>query len=331
MVDINKILEQALKKDASDIHLMVESKPMYRIGNSLVKMEGATALQNEDMNSIYKHFTKGNMVYELNGINVDVNLSYSNQKPVYTMKILKNKLPEYDELGLPEVLRKMTHQEQGLILVVGNKKSGKTTTLNALVRNINETQNKKIITLEKTIEYTHISRNSIIVQKQVGTDFENYAQGVKNALKEDCDVLIVEDIRNRETMEAVLEFVEEGHLVIAGVNSNSCNNAIEKIENFYNLNDQAQIKYALSTLLKIIISQKLILGAKGDLEMITEVIVPNAPKQNISLIKSLAKLYVQNKITLKQAKSQIQEKDVDILNNTIMKMRVKGTGSFFTP
>mgnify|MGYP003291389446 CR=1 FL=1 len=323
MVDINKIIEQAIKKDASDIHLMAESKPMYRIGNSLVKMEGAIALKNEDMSDIYKNFTKGNMVYEFNGINVDVNLSYSNQTPVYTMKILKNKLPEYEELGLPEILRKMTNQEQGLILVVGNRKSGKTTTLNALVRNINETQNKKIITLEKLIEYTHISRNSIIVQKQVGTDFENYAQGVKNALKEDCDVLVVEDIRNRETMEAVLEFVEEGHLVIAGINANSCSGAIEKLENLYNSNDQAQIKYALSTLLKLIISQKLILGTKGNLELITEVNAPGVPKQNISYIKSLAKLYVENKITLKQAKVQIDEKDADILNNTIMKMRIK--------
>ena len=323
MIDIDKIIEQAIKKEASHIHLMVESKPMYRIGNSLVKMEGATALKNEDMNNIYKNFTKGNTVYEFDGINVDVNLSYANKMPVYTMKILKNKLPEYDELGLPEISRKMTHQAQGLILVVGNKKSGKTTTLNALVRHINETQNKKIITLEKSIEYRHVSRNSIIVQKQVESDFETYAQGVKNALREDCDVLVVEDIRNRETMEVALEFIEEGHLVIAGINAKSCADAIEKIKNFYNLDDQAQIKYALSTLLKLIISQKLILGTKGELELLKEVTVPGAHKQNISLISSLAKLYVENKITLKQAKSQLEEKDVDTLNNTIMKMRIK--------
>ena len=296
MVDISKIIEQAVKKDASDIHLMAESKPMYRIGNSLVKMEGATALKNEDMNNIYKSFSKGNTVYEFDGINVDVNLSYSNQTPVYTMKILKNKLPEYDELGLPEILRKMTHQNQGLIFVVGNKKSGKTTTLNALVRHINETQNKKIITLEKTTEYTHISRNSVIVQKQVDLDFENYAKGVRGALKEDCDVLVIEDIRNRETMEAVLEFVEEGRLVIAGINANSCTSAIEKIENFYNLNEQSQIKYAISTLLKLVISQKLILGTKTNLELITEVIVPGVSTQDIKLTDSLARLYIENKI-----------------------------------
>ena len=329
MIDINKIIEQAVAKDASDIHLMVESKPMYRIGTALVKMEGAVALKNEDMSEIYKYFSKGSTaqnidtVYDYNGINVGVNLSFANKKPVYTMKILKKQLPEYEELELPDILRKMTHQTQGLILVAGNKKSGKTTTLNALVRHINETQNKKIVTLEKSIEYVHIPRNSVIVQKQVGTDFETYYDGVKNALREDCDVLVVEDIRNRETMETTLEMVEEGHLVIAGINTNSCTEATNKILNFYNLNDQSQIKYALSTLLKLVISQKLLLGTKGKLELVAEVVVPNDSKQSISLIDSVAKLYVENKITLKQAKSQLEEKDIDTLNKTIMKMRIK--------
>lgn len=323
MIDINKIVTQAVEKNATDIHLMVEAKPMYRIGTSLVKMEGGVALKHQDMNDIYNYFSKQNVAYEFDGVNVDVNLSFSNKVPVCTMKILKNKLPEYDELGLPEVLRKMTHQTQGLILVVGNKKSGKTTTLNALVRNINETQNKKIITLEKTIEYTHMPRNSIIVQKRVGEDFETYTQGVKNALKEDCDVLIIEDIRNRETMENALEMAEEGHLVIAGINAKSCEDAIEKILNFYNQNDQSQIKYALSTILKLIISQKLILGTKMELELVSEVVVSNDSRQNISLVDSLAKLYMENKITLKQAKSQLEESDIDKLNKTIMKMRIK--------
>lgn len=322
MIDINKVVEQAIKKDATDIHLMVESKPMYRIGNSLVKMECSTVLNNKDMDEVYSLFNKGNTAYDFNGINVDVNLSSANEVPVCTMKILKNKLPEYDELGLPDILRKMTYQEQGLILVAGNKKSGKTTTLNALVRHINETQNKKIIMLEKSIEYTHKTRNSVIVQKRVGLDFTTYSEGVKNALREDCDVLVVEDIRNRETMEAVLEMVEDGHLVIAGTNANSCENAINKIIHFYNENEQAQIKYALDTSLKVVTAQKLLVGIDGNLEMISEVVVTNNLKQNISLVNSLAKLYVENKITLKQAKSQLEENDLDLLNKTIMKMNL---------
>ncbi len=323
MIDINNIIAQGLKKDASDIHLMKDLKPMYRIGNALVKMEDTVELNNKDMNEIYTYFTKNNIAYDFNGIKVDVNLASANRTPVCTIKILKNKLPEYEDLRLPDILRKMTYQEQGLILVVGNKKSGKTTTLNALIRHINETQNKKIITLEKTMEYTHKSRNSIIIQKQVGRDFQTYCEGVKNALREDCDVLVVEDIRNRETMEAVLEMIEEGNLVIAGMNTKSCADAIDKITNFYNENDQSQIKYALSSLLKVVIAQKLLLGTKGNLELVPEVMVVNNPKQSISLISSLAKLYAENKITLKQAKSQLEAKDLDLLNKTIMKMRIK--------
>ena len=136
-------------------------------------------------------------------------------------------------------------------------------------------------------------------------------------------MLVIEDIRNRQTMEAVLEYIEEGHLVIAGINSKSYNEAIEKIMNFYNLEDQTHIKYALSKLLKLVISQKLLLGTKGKLELVSEVVVDESFKQNISWIDSLARLYVDNKITLKQAKSQIEENDFDILNKTIMKMRIK--------
>lgn len=327
MVDIHKIIEQALKKGATDIHLMVKSKPIYRIGDSLVKMESATVLKNEDMNEIKnKIFNKSksmDAMYQYEGTNLRVNLSYSNNMPVYTMKILRKELPEYEELELPEILRKMTHQTQGLILVAGNRKSGKTTTLNALVRNINETQNKKIITLEKIVEYEHTSRNSVIVQKQVGQDCATYLDGVKNALKEDCDVLVIEDIRNRETMDAVLEVAESGRLVIAGINSVSCVDAKEKIINFYDIKDQTQIKYELSTLLKLIISQKLIQGTKGKLELLSEVVVEGNSRQSISLINSLANLYVKNRITLKQAKAEIEEKDIDILNKTIMKMRIK--------
>lgn len=327
MIDIHKIIEQAVKKNATEIHLMSESKPIFRIGNSLVKMEGSNILEVEDMNEIKrKVFNKNKSVktmYEYKDTNLSVNVSFSNKVPVLTMKILKKELPEYEELELPEILRKMTHQTQGLILVAGNKKSGKTTTLNALIRHINETQNKKIITLEKLIEYKHIPRNSVIVQKQVGEDCNTYSDGIKNALKEDCDVLVVEDIRNRETMDAVLEVVESGRLVIAGINATSCTNANEKIINFYDIKEQTHIKYLLSTLLQLVISQKLLVGTKGKLELVSEVSVTNDSKQNISLINSLANLYVKNKITLKQAKAELQEKDIDSLNKTIMKMRIK--------
>ena len=329
MVNIHKIIEQALSKNASDIHLMLDEKPIYRVGAALVKMQESTALKIEDMDKIHEFFAKGNsqntvdVKYEYKGTNFEVNLASANKNPVCTMKVLKHELPEYEELGLPDVLRNTTHQSQGLILVAGNKKSGKTTTLNALVRHINETQNKKIITLEKNIEYKHNSRNSVIIQKQIGVDFLTYQEGVKNALKEDCDILVVEDIRNKETMETIFEIVEAGGLVIAGINTTTYEKVKEKIINFYDEKEQTRIKYLLSEFLKLVISQKLLLGTKGKLELLSEVTVPQNSKQNVSLINSLANLYVKNKITLKQAKSQIEEKDIDELNTIIMKKRIQ--------
>lgn len=360
MLDIDKIISQAIKKDATDIHFVLESKPMYRIGKSLVNMEGSTKLENEDMYQIYNYVIDGNLakeklfneaktldtIYKYNDINLGVNLSYSNRVPVCTMKIMKNELPEYKELGLPEIVRKVTNEPQGLILVTGKNKSGKTTTLNALVRHINETQNKKILTLEKTIKYRHTSRNSMIVQKEVGArkDCLTYVDGITNAIEEDCDVLIIGEIKDRETMDAVLEMVESGHLVIAALHTENCIETIDKIVNFYNKKDQAQIKYLLSKLLKLVISQRLLTGEKAKIELAPEVMVVDDKiaelirqekidfaeiekaihnsSESISLINSLAKLYVENKITLKQAKTQLEESEVELLNNTIMKMRL---------
>lgn len=329
MVDIHKIIEQALKRKASDIHLMLDEKPIYRVGTSLVKMQESTALKREDMDEIYNYFANGNIQntvdvkYEYKGTNFEVNLSSANKNSACTIKVLKHELPEYEKLGLPDILRNITYQSQGLILVAGNKKSGKTTTLNALVRHINETQNKKIITLEKNIEYKHNSRNSVIIQKQIGVDFLTYQEGVKNALKEDCDILIVEDIRNQETMETIFEIIEAGGLVIAGINTTTYEKVKEKIINFYDEKEQTRIKYLLSEFLKLVISQKLLLGTKGKLELLSEVTVPQNSEQNISLLDSLANLYVKNKITLKQAKSQIEEKDFYNLNTKIMLKRIR--------
>ena len=174
MFNINQILEQAVEKEASDVHLILESKPMCRVGNVLVKMEGAPVLKEKDMYEIYNYMINGNnikdkvfkntkkldMIYNYNGNNFGVNISSSNQIPIYTIKILNNEFSTYEQLNLPDILRKMTYNKQGIILVTGQRNSGKTTTVNALVRHINETQNKKILMLENCIEYNQfINRN----------------------------------------------------------------------------------------------------------------------------------------------------------------------------
>ncbi len=362
MIQIEKILQNAINKDASDIHLICGLKPMLRIARELVA-EGDHILTEEDMYEIYDYIVKGNIdkdnvfketkkldtALELKGIRFRVNISLSNDIPVLTLRIIKNELPKYEELGVPEIVRRMTYQQQGLILVTGKTNSGKTTTLNALINEINKTQNKKILSLENPIEYKHTSNKSIIVQKEVGQgrDLRSFSDGVKNSLREDCDILVIGEIRDRETMEAGIEMAESGHLVIGTLHTKSCAETIDRMINFYEVRDQASIKYLLSSLLKLVISQRLLTGTDGKLVLVPEVMVvdnvvsglirkeklsvseiedaiqSSLEKGSISLINSIARLFVEDRITLDQAKSQIEEKNYEMLNRTIMQLRIK--------
>ena len=145
----------------------------------------------------------------------------------------------------------------------------------ALVNEINLTQNKKILTLESPIEFRHKSNKSIIVQKEVGVggDSLSYSDGVKNSLREDCDIIIVGEIRDKETMEAAIETAEAGHLVIGTLHTKSCAETVDRMINFYDIADQPTIKYLIASLLKLVTSQRLIRGINGQLVMIPEVMV----------------------------------------------------------
>ena len=228
MIDIDKIMYLAMKKDASDIHLIAGIKPVMRVRRDLISYEDFDILTEEDMWEIYDYFVRGNVdkdrvfketkrldsSFVFSDIRLRVNISLSNEIPVVTLRLIKNQLPSYESLGVPDIVRRMMYQPQGLILVTGKTNSGKTTTLNALINEINENQNKKILTLESPIEYKHKCKKSIIVQKEVGVgqDCLTYSSGVKNSLREDCDILVIGEIRDKETMDAAIETAEAGHL-----------------------------------------------------------------------------------------------------------------------
>ena len=227
MVNMDEILELVVKKDASDVHLICGNKPVLRIARELTVVDEMEVLTPEDMNEIYDYLIRGNLdkdsvfretrkldtSYEFKNVRFRVNISNSFDIPVYTLRLIKNELPTFEELGVPDVVRRMTYQTQGLILVTGKTNSGKTTTLNALINEINETQNRKIMTLENPVEYRHHSKKSLIVQKEVGKgqDSLTFSDGVKNSLREDCDILVIGEIRDKVTMEAAIEMAESGH------------------------------------------------------------------------------------------------------------------------
>ena len=363
MVNMDEILELVIERDASDVHLICGNKPILRIARELEPIEEMEVLTPEDMNEIYEYLVRGNLdkdavfretrkldtSYEFKDVRFRVNISNSFDIPVYTLRLIKNTLPTFEELGVPDIVRRMTYQPQGLILVTGKTNSGKTTTLNALINEINETQNRKIMTLENPVEFRHHSKKSLIVQKEVGRgqDSLTFSDGVKNSLREDCDILVIGEIRDKITMEAAIEMAESGHLVIGTLHTKSCAETIDRMINFYEVRDQASIKYLLSALLKLVVSQRLLKGKDGKLVLIPEVMVvdnivsgiirkekisvseiedaiqSNLEKGSIGLINSLAEAFVKDKITLDQAKAQIEEKNIETLNRTIMQLKIR--------
>lgn len=362
-MNLDKYIDEAMKLDASDVHLIPGNKPMLRIARDLVPVQGSKILTPDDMFEMYDYLVKGNvdkddvfnqtrrldMSYVYKDIRLRVNISLSDEVPIITMRLIKNELPSYESLGVPDIVRRMTYQPQGLILVTGKTNSGKTTTLNALINYINENQNKKILTLENPVEYKHHSKKSLIVQKEVGRgrDSLTFSDGVKNSLREDCDILVIGEIRDKVTMEAAIEMAESGHLVIGTLHTKSCAETIDRMINFYEVRDQASIKYLLSALLKLVVSQRLLKGTDGKLVLVPEVMVvdnivagiirkeklsvseiedaiqSNLEKGSIGLINSLAELFVNDRITLEQAKAQIEEKNIETLNRTIMQLKIK--------
>jgi len=207
MVLIESIIQEALDRGASDIHLMNGLRPILRVARDLVEISHIDIMDENSLYEVYDYIVRGNVVKDemykterkldtslvYKNIRLRVNISFSMEVPTVTMRLIKNELPPFESLGLPEIVKTITYQPQGVILVTGKTNSGKSTTLNALIDEINKKQNKKILTLESPIEYQHTSKKSVIIQKEVGPgkDCLTYFEGVKNALREDCDILVI--------------------------------------------------------------------------------------------------------------------------------------------
>ena len=372
MLLIENVIKTAIENGASDIHLIKGLKPIVRINRNLIEIKNLKVLEESDLYDIYDYIVKGNvekdkeykekrrlddaLVFDTGKekIRLRINGSYTDEVPVFTMRIIKNTLPKFEDLGVPDIVRRMTYQPQGVMLVTGKTNSGKSTTLSALIDDINMNQNRKILSLESPVEYKHTCKKSIITQKEVGPgkDCLTYLDGVTNALREDCDILVIGEIRDKETMEAAIDMAESGHLVIGTLHTKSCAETIDRMINFYDVKDQAQIKNLLSGLLKLVISQRLLKSAdekslvlvpevmvvdntvaacirkeKFNVSEIEDAIQGNTEKGSVGLLNSLANLYCDGKLTLEQCKAQIEEKNYETLNRTILQVNSKRTGS----
>jgi twitching motility protein PilU len=206
-----------------------------------------------------------------------VNAFVQRGSPGLVFRTITNKIPKFEELGLPEVLKDIAMTKRGLVIFVGGTGSGKTTSLAAMVGYRNENSYGHIITIEDPIEFVHEHKNCIITQREVGVDTDNWYVALKNTLRQAPDVILIGEIRDRETMDYAIAFAETGHLCLATLHANSTNQALDRIINFFPEERRPQLLMDLSLNAKAFISQRLIPKVEGKGRIPAVEIMLNSP------------------------------------------------------
>lgn len=267
---INDFLKKAVEKGVSDIHLKMGHPPACRFSGKIypVKMPDLTEEDFvEILNTIVpqgvrnKVFTNYELdfSYEIPGVSrFRVNLSRELGKLFFVIRVIPYEIPTLEQLNLPDSLYKFSKLNNGIVLVTGPTGSGKSSTLAALINDINKTAHKHIITIEDPVEFVFEPKHSIITQRQVGSDTSSFTDGLKYAMRQDPDVILIGEIRDRETVSAALKAAETGHLVFATMHTNDAIHTINRIIGFFDPNDRESVKHQIAQTLKGTVSQRLV-------------------------------------------------------------------------
>jgi twitching motility protein PilU len=267
---VHNLLKLLVSKNGSDLFLTSDFPPAFKIDGRMQPMsnqaltpqhtiELARAIMNDKQASLFEASKECNFAIAPTGIGrFRVSAFIQQGKVGLVLRTINTRIPSIEELQLPPVLKDVAMSKRGLVIMVGATGSGKSSTLAAMVGWRNENSHGHIISIEDPIEYVHEHRNCIITQREVGIDTESWEAALKNSLRQAPDVIQIGEIRDRETMELAIEFAETGHLCMATLHSNSANQALDRIVNFFPEERRQQLLIDLSLNLRAIISQRLI-------------------------------------------------------------------------
>ena len=291
---LKKLLEVVIENDASDFHISVNKPPVLRINRELVDLEGESPFTPDDTKGLaYSIMTLDQREEFLrekeidfsytfdNKIRFRVNVFFQRGTISVALRMIPEKIRNIAELNLPQTLYQLCGYHQGFVLVTGPSSHGKSTTLAALINEINTTSAKHIITIEDPIEYLFKQDKSIISQRELHRDTLSFSKALKATFREDPDVIMVGEMRDRETIETAITAAETGHLVFATLHTNSASQTLYRILDSFSGEQQNQIKSQLSRSLVAIISQRLIPNTKGGVVPACEILFNNDAVSNL--------------------------------------------------
>jgi twitching motility protein PilT len=293
-IRIEPLLDEVLSRDASDLHLQVGLPPMIRIDGALTKVENPMVLgPNDARNLAYSVLDEKQRKMLEEDLELDFSFAYGNLARfrvnafhekgnlAVALRLIPTKIRTVEELGLPPVINTFTEYPRGLVLVTGPTGSGKSTTQAAMIDKINTERAVHIITIEDPIEYQHHHKKSIIVHREVHFDTLTFGAGLRSALREDPDVILIGEMRDLETISTAVTLAETGHLVLATLHTNSASQSIDRMIDVFPPHQQQQIRIQLSNVLQAIISQRLIPMVGGGRVAAAEILVVNSAVRNI--------------------------------------------------
>ena len=275
-MELNEILQVALKGGASDIHLKAGLPPMFRVDGSLVPLKDGRRLPPEDIARMalgimsehqkgkFKTTNEVDLAYGVPGLGrFRVNVFQQRGTIGMVLRVIPFRIQSIEQLMLPKVLEKISMEERGLILVTGTTGSGKSTSLAAMIDHINANDTCHIMTIEDPIEFLIRDKRSVVNQREVGVDTMSFAQALKSALRQDPDVILVGEMRDLETIETALTAAETGHLVMSTLHTLDATETINRVISVFPPYQQKQVLLQLGSVLKAVVSQRLVPRADG--------------------------------------------------------------------
>lgn len=291
---IELLLEEVVKRKASDLHLQVGLTPMLRVDGSLTPVSGANNLTEETVeNLIFAILDEDQKQILLKDKEFDfsfafgdlgrfrVNAFHERGNLAAALRLIPNEILSIEQLGLPQVVNKFADYPRGLVLITGPTGSGKSTTLAAIIHKINMERAAHIVTIEDPIEFTHRSKKSVIVQREVHYDTYSFSAALRSSLREDPDVVLIGEMRDLETIAAAITIAETGHLVLATLHTNSAAQSIDRMIDVFPPHQQPQIRAQLSNILMAICSQRLIPSIGGGRTVAGEILIATPAVRNI--------------------------------------------------
>jgi twitching motility protein PilT len=286
MFDVQSALRELVDRKGSDLHLKVDSAPLYRVHGVLAKDDHAEQLTAEDTEralhdllhdptklSEFSEEHEVDFSFEITGV-ARFRINAFRQRGVISLacRAIPHKISTIEELALPDVIRALAEEERGIVLLTGTTGSGKSTTLAAMIDHMNETMNKHIVTIEDPIEFVHTDKRSVINQREVGMDTASFKRALRRVLRQDPDVILVGEMRDEETVQTALSAAETGHLVLSTIHTVDAMESINRMLDFFPPHQHGQARSMIAGTVKGVISQRLVPGAGGGRVAVCEIL-----------------------------------------------------------